>query len=77
MEEIVYSKAISMNVTTYQILNDKGEQLVSLLQQFFDQFLSYIHEDLEIHIDTPPIYCLEKFPHLLVLLFHSTRTSHQ
>lgn len=51
MEKNVYSKAISMNVTTYQILNDKGEQLVSLLQQFFDQFLNYINVDLEIHIE--------------------------
>ncbi|QCT04352.1 hypothetical protein E6C60_3642 [Paenibacillus algicola] len=51
MENLVFSKAMSMHVTTYKILNDKGEQLVSLLQQFFDLFLGYIEEDLDIMIE--------------------------
>lgn len=46
MEKIIFHKAISMNVTTYEILNNKGPELVSLLQEFFEYFEHYVGQDL-------------------------------
>ncbi|MFD1177416.1 hypothetical protein ACFQ3W_14060 [Paenibacillus puldeungensis] len=52
MTNLIFSKALSMHVTTYEILNDRGRNLVLLLNELFDFILDYINSDkLEIHFE--------------------------
>jgi hypothetical protein len=46
-----FHKAICMNVTTYEILNDKGEILISLIQKIINELMSYLPHSLEIYIE--------------------------
>lgn len=46
----IFSKSIAMNVTTYENLNFKGEQIVFLLKKLFNEFLTYVPIELLIEI---------------------------
>ncbi|MFC5701688.1 hypothetical protein ACFPVX_10345 [Cohnella faecalis] len=46
-----FSKAIVMNVTTYDTLNDKGEPLIFLLKTIFAEFLTYTAAELVVEIE--------------------------
>jgi hypothetical protein len=46
-----YHKAIWLNVTTYESMNSKGEQLVNLIQKILNNFTTYLTRSLEINIE--------------------------
>lgn len=51
MYKYIIHKAITLKITTYRELNNKGKELVSLLEDFFNYFQEHIQTNSEIDLE--------------------------